>query len=210
MLHSKEGAAAAAAEEWKRRGRRCCYGTIDARYLRKKDGRSGAEGRESRFLSRCSVALSPEKGERLTGQQRRRFVTVASPSSSSSSLYPRVESHTRHPLDSGAGGQGQLRSQRESHSFLPGGEALQFKGVARKFECSVVISRIASQSGDAGVLMLKKNSMAAARAIRGSPDNVHMASTKVRFYFSAFCLTPCLCTSESACLRPSSRRLEVI
>ena len=76
MLHSKEGAAAAAAEEWKRRGRRCCYGTIDARYLRKKDGRSGAEGRESRFLSRCSVALSPEKRERLTGQQRRRFVTV--------------------------------------------------------------------------------------------------------------------------------------
>ena len=76
MLHSKEGAAAAA-EEWKRRGRRCCYGTIDARYLRKKGGRSGAEGRESRFLSRCSVALSPEKRERLTGQQRRRFVTVA-------------------------------------------------------------------------------------------------------------------------------------
>ena len=123
MLHSKEGAAAAAAEEWKRRGRRCCYGTIDARYLRKKDGRSGAEGRESRFLSRCSVALSPEKRERLTGQQRRRFVTVASPSSSSS-LYPRDESHTRHPLDSGAGGQGQLRSQRESRSFLPGGEVL--------------------------------------------------------------------------------------
>ena len=51
--------------------------------------------------------------------------------------------------------------------------------------------------------MLKKNSMEAARAIGGSLDNVHMASTKVMFYFSAFCLTPCLCTSEfgSACLR---------
>ena len=121
MLHSKEGAAAAA-EEWKRRGRRCCYGTIDARYLRKKGGRSGAEGRESRFLSRCSVALSPEKRERLTGQQRRRFVTVAVlfvPAAAGGD-----ESHMRHPLDSDADGQGQLRSQRESHSFLPGGEVL--------------------------------------------------------------------------------------
>ena len=56
MLHSKEGAAAAA-EEWKRRGRRCCYGTIDARYLRKKDGRSGGrEGSLAFYLaaqSRC-------------------------------------------------------------------------------------------------------------------------------------------------------------
>ena len=53
MLHSKEGAAAAA-EEWKRRGRRCCYGTIDARYLRKKDGLSA----KSVYISYKSAELS--------------------------------------------------------------------------------------------------------------------------------------------------------
>ena len=59
MLHSKEGAAAAA-EEWKRRGRRCCYGTIDARYLRKKDGLSGGKG-VSLSISLLSRAVPREK-----------------------------------------------------------------------------------------------------------------------------------------------------
>ena len=136
MLHSKEGAAAAA-EEWKRRGRRCCYGTIDARYLRKKDGRSGGGKGVSLSISLLSRAVPREKraADRSTteaicdrrrplctrGRGRRRE-SYATPTRQRRRRTRTTAIATRAPLD--------LRyiSARRTGSLCH-----QFKGVAREF-----------------------------------------------------------------------------
>ena len=139
MLHSKEGAVVAAAREWKRRGRRCCYGTIDARYLRKKDGRSGGGKGVSLSISLLSRAVPREKRaadrsttEAICDRRRRRPLCTRGRGRRRESYATPTRQRRRRTRTTAIATRAPLH-ERDISARRTGSLCHQFKGVAREF-----------------------------------------------------------------------------